>query len=104
MNTSLGSLAEFHCSGEGILVVWLVNETSTFNIDSPWISTIQSDKDDGTISAVLAINATHGTNNTEIQCYVHDFDSNSLVTPVVVLLVQGTGVCKIVHVMHVQLA
>ena len=88
VNVSLGSVAEFHCSGKGFEVIWLVNQISTFNIESPFISTSDT-KDDRTINAVLSITGVHEMNNSQIQCYVHDTSSNSNISPVVLLMVQG---------------
>ena len=89
VNTSLGSIAQFHCIGKGFVVVWLINKTSAFTIDSPLIATSQNDEDDGTLIAVLNITATSERNNSRIECYVHDKSSNSIISPVVMLKVQG---------------
>ena len=90
VNASLGSFAIFTCHGKGYVVVWLINKISQFNIDSPLIDTEQIYEDGGNLSSILNITAVPETNNSDIQCYIHDTITNSYLSQLVQLRVQGT--------------
>ena len=89
VNASVGSFALFTCRGRGYLVVWLIDQLSQFNIDSPLIDTEQIYEDGGNVSSILNITAVPETNNSEIQCYIHDTITNSYLSQLVLLRVQG---------------
>ena len=95
LNATLGSIAKFHCSGQGDVLFWYVDGLSykTATVMSRGITDdIEFNAETNVLTSKLIVPCSWENNNTNISCVVYEA-SQFQQSNVALLLIQGIHIC-----------